>query len=387
VKIEVYSPTIRRKEMDAVLTAMVEEKIGPGERNRLLIQTSKDQLHFEYALALRSPAVALFQALKALGAKRGQYAVISALSPRYYLQVLQDLHLTPLYCDVTYDFPCMTRDLIEAAISREKEAFIARGDAGDGSQFEIAAVVLHHTLGFVPDAASISELGIPVIEDISQSYGFWLKPEPKKDNEAAPENKSSKKIDAPIPDSRLPTPNSPQSLFSGVFCILGLEERDMLTSGGGALLFAMNRKEAALLKSLAVLAGEYCLPDINSALAVVQFKEAQRNLERRRDIAGVFVQAGLRTRHKRFIPINDNDYCNYSFSLVLETGLKDVIAYAKKKEIILENAFENTAAGAGITDNCPVSNSLVMRTVLFPLYPRLSSQDVERISRLIMTLP
>jgi len=382
MKIEVYSPTIRRKEMDAVLTAMVEEKIGPGDRNRLLIQTAKEHLHFDSALALRSPAVALFQALKAL-AKPDQYVIISALSPRYYLQVLQDLRLTPLYCDVSYDFPCMTRDLIETAIGKEKEICNGRMISGGSSSFEIAAIVLHHTLGFTPDAAGIAELGIPVIEDISQSYGFWLKPESKKDDAASSEDKHSKS-NKTTPDSQLPTPNS---LFSGVFCILGLEERDMLTAGGGALLFAMNRKDSTLLRNFASLADEYCLPDINSALAVVQFKEAQRNLERRRDIAEAFIKASLRTRHKRFIPISDNEYCNYSFSLVLETGLKDVISYAKKKEIILENAFENTVAGAGITDNCPVCNSLVLRTVLFPLYPRLRSQDIERISRLIMTLP
>jgi len=381
MKIEVYSPTIRRKEMDAVLTAMVEEKIGPGDRNRLLIQTAKEHLRFDYALALRSPAVALFQALKALSVKPDQYVIISALSPRYYLQVLQDLHLTPLYCDVSYDFPCMTRDLVEAAIAKEREICTGRMIAGGSSTFEIAAIVLHHTLGFKPDAASISEIGIPVIEDISQSYGFWLKSEIKKEDASSEDKHSKNKTTS---DSQLQTPNS---LFSGVFCILGLEERDMLTSGGGALLFAMNRKDSTLLRNFASLADEYCLPDINSALAVVQFKEAQRNLERRNDIAEIFIKASLRTRHKRFIPINDNEYCNYSFSLVLETGLKDVIAYAKKKEIILENAFENTASGAGITDNCPVSNSLVLRTVLFPLYPRLRSQDIERISRLVMTLP
>jgi len=399
MKIEVYSPTIRRREMDAVLTAMVEEKIGPGDRNRLLIQTAKEYLHFDFALALRSPAVALFQALKAL-TKPGQHVIISALSPRYYLQVLQDLRLTPVYCDVTYDFPCMTRDLIETAIIKEKESAAARlstlepaaemsRDDNSGpaaSSFEIAAIVLHHTLGFTPDALSISELGIPIIEDISQSYGFWLKPESKKDEEASSDEKSAKKDDKSF-KSQSSNSQSSISQFAGVFCILGLEERDMLTSGGGALLFAMNRKDSALLRNFASLADEYCLPDINSALAVVQFKEAQRNLERRRDIAEVFVKASLRARHKRFIPINDNEYCNYSFSLVLETGLKDVIAYAKKKEIILENAFVNTASGAGITDKCPVSNSLVLRTVLFPLYPRLRSQDVERISRLIMTLP
>jgi len=369
MKIEIYSPTIRRKEMDAVLTAMVEEKIGPGDRNRLLIQTAKEQLKFDFALALRSPAVALHLALKALNASPGKAVVISALSPRYYLQVLHDLQLTPLYCDVTYDFPCMNRELIESAIAKK--------EAG----MEVCAIALHHTLGFNPDAASIAELGIPVIEDISQSYGFWLKPEDKKskdEEEAEKKETARNKTEAPVP-------------ISGIFCIIGLEERDMLTSGGGALLFAMNRKDGAALRNFTGIANEYCLPDINAALAVVQFKDILRSIERRRDIAGIITQASMslasRTKHKHFIQINDGEYCNYTFSLILEAGLKDVAAYAKKKEIEIENAFENTIAGSGLADDCPVSNSLVLRTVIFPMYPRLRSQDVERISRLVMTLP
>jgi len=379
MKIEIYSPTIRRREMDAVLTAMVEEKIGPGDRGRLLIQTAKEFLGFDYALALRSPAVALHAALKALNVKSGQSVIISALSPRYYLQVLVDLQLTPLYCDVSYDYPCMTRELIENTIAKKPE------------DSEISAIVLHHTLGFVPDSASIAETGIPVIEDISQSYGFWFKSkkdEPSKDNESAHDNTEGKKDKShsqnPAPHSQFPAPHS--SLY-----ILGLEERDMLTSGGGALLFAMNKKDSSALRSFAGIANEYCLPDINAALAVVQFKEAQKNIERRRDIAEFFVKACMplssRTKHKRFITGENQEYCNYSFSLILETGLKEVTQYAKKKEIEIENAFENTIAGAQACDNCPVSNSLVMRTVLFPMYPRLRSLDVERISRLITTLP
>jgi dTDP-4-amino-4,6-dideoxygalactose transaminase len=318
-----------------------------------LIQTAKEQLRFDYALALRSPAVALFLALKALGAACGQAVILSALSPRYYLQVLQDLHLTPLYCDVTYDFPCMNRELIENTIAQKP------------ADIEVCAIVLHHTLGYVPDTAAITELGIPVIEDISHSYGSWLREEPSADG-------SQVKIDS-------------------LFCIVGLEERDMLTSGGGALLFAMNRKGSTALRTFADITNEYCLPDINAALAVVQFKEVMRNIERRRDIAEFFIQASLplaaRTKHKRFIPISENKYSNYSFSLVLETGLKDVVLYAKKKDIEIGNAFDNTIAGAGLCDNCSVSNSLVLRTIIFPIYPRLRSQDVERISRLIITLP
>ncbi|MDR2477844.1 MAG: DegT/DnrJ/EryC1/StrS family aminotransferase [Treponema sp.] len=362
MKIEIYSPTIRRKEMDAVLTAMVEDKIGPGERSRLLIQAAKEHLHFDYALALRSPATALHLALKALNLEAGQGVIVSALSPRYYTHVLADLRLTPLYCDVTFGFPCISRESVEKTLAVKPAGVDAR------------CIVLHHTLGFMPDTASIAELGLPIIDDISQSYGIPSGAGTKETAGQKPEPEGAAEAKNRVP---------------GVFSILGLEERDMLTSGGGALLFAMNRRDGSVLRNYANLPPEYCLPDINAAMAAVQFRETGRNVERRQEIAGVYTRASLRTKHSRFLPLVEGDYNHYTFALVLETGLKDVTAYARKKEIIVESAFDHTLAGAGISDPvlCPVSYSLSLRTVLFPLYPRLRSQEVERVSKLIMTLP
>jgi dTDP-4-amino-4,6-dideoxygalactose transaminase len=377
MKIEIYSPTIRRKEMDAVLTAMVEDRIGPGERSRFLLQTAKEQISFDFALALRSPATALNLALKALELKDGDGVLISALSPRYYAQTLTDLRLVPLFCDVSYSFPCISRESVEKAITVKP------------SGVEPRCVILHHTLGFVPDAASIAELGIPVIEDISQSYTPPLAQESVNDKEEGagekPDGAAGETVSA-----------SSGKTIRGVFAILGLEERDMLTGGGGAILFAMNRKDGQLLRAFSNIPPEYCLPDINAALASVQFREAPRNMARRREIAKAYIQASLRTKHKRFVqptsagaPVGAGEYCNYAFPLVLETGMKDAAAYARKKEIIVENAFEQSLAGSGVIDSvlCPVSYSLSLRTVLFPLYPRLRSQEAERVSKLIMTLP
>ena len=69
--IQTYSTTIRRKEMDAVLTCMVDEKIGPGELNARLIQTVKEFTKCDGAVALRSPAIALKYALMALDFEKG----------------------------------------------------------------------------------------------------------------------------------------------------------------------------------------------------------------------------------------------------------------------------------------------------------------------------
>jgi dTDP-4-amino-4,6-dideoxygalactose transaminase len=353
MKIEVYSPTIRRKEMDAVLTAMVEDKIGPGEQSRLLIQIAKDHLKFDFCLALRSPVIALYLALKALNFKDGQGVIISALSPRYYARVIEDLGLKPVYCDVLASSASIGRTSVEVAISANPE------------NVEPCCIVAHHTLGFLPDMVSIAELGLPVIEDCSRSYGTFG----GEDKDVSPgENLAGS---------------------AGVFTILGLEERDMLTSGGGALLYAMNRRDASVLRNYGELPPEYGLPDMNAAMAVVQFREAKKNLEKRKEIARVYTQSSLRTRHKRFIQRDDVEYNNYAFPLILEAGLKDVKVYAKRKDIAVENAFEDTLMGIGEAPPsvCPESYSLSLRTVLFPLYPRLRAPESEKVSKLIMTLP
>jgi dTDP-4-amino-4,6-dideoxygalactose transaminase len=343
MKIEAYSPTIRRKEMDAVLTAMVEDRIGPGEQAKFLVQVFREKIKFDYCLSLRSPAIALYLALKSLNLERGQGVLISALSPLYYGQVIESLALVPHYCDVSFSTACVSRETVSKAIM-------------EGGQ-NIKCMVLYHTLGFVPEAGAVAELGFPVIEDCSLSYGTETE--------------------------------EPSALaFTPVFSVLGLEERDMLTSGGGALLYSANRRDSSLLRGLGNLPPEYGLPDMNAALAVVQFREAAKNLLKRRDIAALYTQSAAITRHKMFTR-QGTGYNNYAFPLILETGMNDVKAYARRKDIVVESAFENTLAASGAVprEKCPHAYSLSLRTVLFPLYPRLGMAKAGKVAKLIMTLP
>jgi len=328
--------------MDAVLTAMVEDKIGPGEQAKFLVQTAREKIKFDYCLSLRSPAIALHLALKSLNLENGQGVLISALSPLYFRRVIEDLALVPCYCDVDLSTACVSRETLSKAM-----------EGGEN----IKCMVLHHTLGFIPDADVIAELNLPVIVDCSRSYGTE-------------------------------TTEPSQSVVTQIFTILGLEERDMLTSGGGALLFSANRRDSVSLRGFSDLPPEYGLPDMNAALAVVQFREAAKNLLKRREIAELYAQSAARTRHKMFVK-QGAEYNNYAFPLILETGVNEVKAYARKKDIVVENAFENTLVGRGVIppEKCPQAYSLSLRTVLFPLYPRLGMARAGKVAKLIMTLP
>jgi dTDP-4-amino-4,6-dideoxygalactose transaminase len=359
MNIEVWSPTIRRKEMTAVLTALVDEKIGPGDGAAQFTALAKEKIGFEYCLALRSPAIALHQALKMLNLSPGDGVLVSGLSPLYYHTVIAGLGLTPVFADVSESTACIEAETLEKAAEPYK------------------AVALHHPLGFLTDIGIFADTGVPLIEDVGTAFGSF---------EAAPGDGEGGE-ERPNPAAANPL-NAGRSA-SATFTILGLEERDMITAGGGALLFTGDRRNAAVLRNSGGLPPEYALPDMNAAMAAVQMRECAKNIEKRREIADLYRQSALRGRHRLFAARDNVVYNHYAFSMVIETGMKNVKQYAAKHGVAVESAFENTLAGAEIApaEICPQCRSLSLRTALFPLYPRLGAKNAEKVAKVITTLP
>lgn len=341
MKLPVYSSTIRRKEMDAVLTCMVAEKIGPGEMNQKLTQLVRESFAVEGATAFRSGAIALQYALKALDLPPGSGIIISALAPDWHYHAVTSLGYVPVITDVDPDTALVTPQIVEDAISR-------------GGRL----LLLHETLGFIPDMPAILALNIPVIEDLSQSAGALI--------------------------------GEKQAGQFGVFSILGLEERDLLTAGGGAVLFAPAKREAIVLKKLTEEAPlTDILPDINSALGYVQLKELARNAELRKEIQTMYLNSLMQGRHKSFTQGGDGVNAVYAFPVVLSSGLKEVKQYVGRKEIEIESAFSaSVVAKLGDSlEGASNAKSLLMRCILFPLYPRLGNGNAAKIAKILATLP
>lgn len=345
MKVQVYSSTIRRKEMDAVLSCMVEEKTGPGEINLRLVQSIKEFFGVSGACALRSPALALKYALKALGIEKKSKIIISALAPDWHYSALEDLGYIPVILDVS-----PSNSLVE--ISKIEEE-IAKGSV---------AILYHETCGLLPNMEQLLEIGVPVIEDISQSCLSSI---------------SEKKAGT-----------------FGVYSILGLEEKDLLTAGGGAVLIAPVARDWSVLKNiLEQLPVTDKLPDINSALALVQLKEATKNEEIRKKMYEMYMQSLMRGRHKSLVCTVENSVQSvFSFPVVLESGMKDVKQYASKKDIEIAPTFEgsivaNRGEEDGVAANCINAKSLFLRCVNFPLYPMLGSSQASKIAKILATLP
>lgn len=349
--IQTYSTTIRRKEMDAVLTCMVDEKIGPGELNAKLITQIKEFIKCDGAVALRSPAIALKYALMSMGLEANSKVMVSALAPAWQYQSLVSMGFEPLVLDV---------DEVNGLVN---EQIISEGIKQGGK-----VLLLHETEGILPNLDKIVKLGVPIIEDVSQSAGssFSMTGE----DDSAQQQKMAGTF--------------------GVYSILGLEERDVITAGGGAVLISPGRREWIVLKKYVDEAPlTDLLPDINAALAWVQVKEFARNEKTRKELFAMYQQACFIGRHKMYARENENGSTACSFPLVLSSSYKDVKQYAAKKDIEINLAYENSiiALKDELSETCIHAKSLYLRCVHIPLYPRLTHAESSKIIKVLSSLP
>lgn len=362
--IQTYSSTIRRKEMEAVLTCMVDEKLGPGEMNAKLLQTAKELIGYDGGVALRSPNLALEYALKAIDLPKDSLIMLSALAPAWQLITVERLGYKAIILDVIEETGLITPKAVEDGIA-------------EGGRL----LILTESMGILPAIKEFLAFNIPVIEDVSQSvlahYPF--------DEEMA-----VKKVSAPKEGETAEEPKGPAAGMYGLYSILSMEDRDIVTAGGGALLFAPKRREWSVLKSLVEQAPSTdIMPDMNAALAYVEFKEFGRNEKARKDLFKAYSQAIASSRHHTYARPGDDASTIYSFPVVLGSGFKDVKSYANKKGLEIRQAYENSIIAyrqEELSKKCICANSLLLRCAMFPLYPRLGQVDVNKILKVLSTM-
>lgn len=329
--------------MDRVLGCMVSDSIGAGAANRELCAAAAEYLGVAGGVAVGSYYGALLAAFDALELAPGSAVVVSALAPRVYRDALAKRGLVLRRVDVD---PA-TGTLLAEQVGRE----VAAG---------AKAIVAHYTLGLVPDMGRLAELGVPVIEDLSQGLG------------------------ANLGERRCGS--------LGALSVVSLSPESIVTAGDGGLVMT---REKALVRRLQDLADVRlaALADLNASLALAQLREIERFIDARRQIAAAFFRAVARTRHKALAQGEEGENVYYSFPVMLASGMRDVRQYARRKgvETAAAHAGSLLAEGAetedGAAGDCPSARSALMRCLLFPLYPTLGKARADTVARVLATLP
>ncbi len=339
--IPISKPFIRRKDMDAVLSCLVNDEIAPGKASTRLEKQLDTFFKGRSALALREYRRAVEVALKTLDLPPGAVIAMSPLTHPVYPLVARDMGYVAAMADVEESSPVLS--------------------PGSLTDIEgLAAVVVDSPLGMVANVPAIVETGVPVLEDVSGGFGATLG-------------------------------EQPAGTFGHV-TVVALEANHILTAAGGAVVIARNRGCAGRLKELsAQLLAESRLSDLNAALGITQMAELQKQLTRREELAERFARALSRGHHS--LPVGAEAVYRVwpSFSVVLQGSLKDAATYARKHGVETEGSFASSylARHATAEEAAPAlrAQGFLMRTLSFPLYPRLSKDQISTIERVLATLP
>jgi perosamine synthetase len=337
----VTKPTIKRRDMDAVLNCLVDEALGPGEYSEALVRQLADELGCSGGLAFREYGRALEVTFEALAPAPGSKVLLSALAPAIYLEALARKQLEAVICDVDPRTGSLSQPMLAAA-------------ASDGIQ----AVVLDAPLGITPDADGFADAPIPIVEDISWSLGS--------------------------------TRGELSSGRIGRYVVMRLEEDGVITSGGGALVLARHKRAQGELNGSADRFGMLAiLGNLNAALATVQFRHLGEFTERRRNIARIYAKSLERSRHAMPQGTDIESCACARFPVVLDGSRQDAVRYAKSKGVITQTAFPDSIfEKKGLdAEAYPAAATLVLRCLLFPLYPMLKREEVEHIAKVLATLP
>lgn len=339
--IPLFKPTLKRKDMDSVLTCMVSDRLAPGIYNEQYVAEFARLLGCAGGIALGSYYSAISLAFASLNLKPEDKVVLSPLAPSLYMAVLQKQKLQAILVDVDPHSGLISQSELEKALTHQPKV-----------------IVCHHTLGYVYNMALLATYGLPIIEDVSQALGgSWQ--------------------------------DKPVGSF-GNLVVASLDEQSIITAGCGGIVLARKKTDTQQLKRLLEQNIQHpLLSDLNASVALAQLHELNNFVETRREISRIYSEALMRSRHATLHQPEEGMAVPYSFPVLVDTGIKEVRQFAKKKGIMTGAAYNETIITMDdvIYNSFPQAKSLLLKCLLFPLYPMLGRSNIALIAKVLAALP
>ncbi|MBQ0070757.1 MAG: DegT/DnrJ/EryC1/StrS aminotransferase family protein [Spirochaetales bacterium] len=338
--IKFQKPALFRKDMDAVLQTMVDEKIGPAEKKKQFVKAFADYTRKKDGIAFRSYMDAISVALNSFGLEEGDGVALSVFTPEVYLTVVKSLGLKPVVLDVDDEM------MISAEEIRK-------------NMDSIKAIVYFEPICQLPtDPQEIKEIGLPILEDISQSVGS---------------------MNGDIKPGRV-----------GTIVISATEEDAVVSTAGGAVILSDDEVVLERMKKEIENYSSYVeMADLNASLGIVQLAKLDSVVARRNSIYKTYQQAVMKTSAKMFGQGSVDFFPNgYGFSVIVNERPDETIAFAQRYQVTARKTFSK-AIGARYQDRYdkyPHGVPALARAVSFPLYPFLASAEIDTIQKVIAHL-
>ena len=334
-------PTIVRDDLEAVLHTMINDKVGPGDIAQQYAQQLAARYQCSGAMIFRDMHTAISTLYTLCDARSKRTLLLSPLTDGYWIDAARNSVISICYAP-----------LVEHTVS---------ADYGAAPDHTHDCVVIDTTLGYIPDYRPIINRGKMIIEIIGAGLGGRFE---KRD----------------------------VGTF-GDIVIIELEEEHIITCGCGVALLCRRQEDYnALARSAHGAEKRNMIPDINAALGMAQLQRLSQFVKQRKAIEKQYAQA-IENKPLRYRAPFSTQYVPHSFVVKYPRNRKTLHKFARSNGVEIKTAFDSSAItryrdadNLGTTQMAYI-DEVVRQTVLFPLYPQLSTADAQQVQRVIANMP
>ncbi len=330
-------PWITQDDRDAVSSVLESGMIGEGTATSRFENAVSEYIGVAGGVAAATGTTALIYALKALDIDDQDEVIMPTFVCRAVMDAVTAVGAKPVFCDIGEDW-CVNSRSVEDKITGKTKA-----------------IIIVHNLGISADIQSVLDLGVPVIEDFCPAFGGKI---------------------------------GGRSLGTfGTISVASFHGTKPLTTGEGGM--ALSDNPGLLEKMRLVKNGNSSLhigrlrepmTDLQASLGLSQLKRYSHFLNRRREIADTYftrladlpvkLPYSIRTRSIFFrFPILIREDFKKHLSLFAGEGIN-----VRGGTDFLLHQQSGVRSGS-----FPMAERLFPTTLSIPIYPALSSGEVERV--------
>jgi perosamine synthetase len=325
-------PTITGFDKSAVEATLNSRMIALGSETAKFEKAIADYLGLKGGISTSSGTSAIYLALQALGVSRGDEVILPTYVCQSVLSAVKWTGATPSFCD-TNIFWNMDYSTVKMKVNSKTKAIIAP-----------------HIGGIPIDIKPIVTLGIPVIEDLAQSFGAEYK-----------EQKAG---------------------TLGRVTICSFQAKKCITSGEGGMVLSNDEQILRKVKTMQDLTP---ISDIQSALGLSQLGQYPLFLKRRKEIAEYYFQVFDKFPGVSMpLDLRQNSIF-FRFPLRIKLPFEELKAECEEKGIAVRQFIDFLLhRNSGYSDeDFPNATRCFKETLSIPIYPSLTNAQIKYIAKVM----
>lgn len=342
-------PTIRKKDLESALTVMISDNLATGDIIYKFERTFANYFGKSFsAIFVNNGTNALELIFRHLNIGEGNEVIISSFLNSSPLQVIKNLKATPIVIDINEDSFQISMDNVIEAINEKTKA-----------------IIVSHMFGNCALIDELTDIKIPIIEDATHSLGGKYR-------------------------------GLPLGSF-GDYAYFSLSATRMITSGGSGGMIITKKKGVDYIRDIIhydkkekfISRYNYQATDLQASIGIEEFKNIERMVEIRNDIALCYDNAVLGSKLTKFSQHDSEKPSYYRYVCMLEENasmnIYDIINMFKKYNVEVNRPiFRPIHQYLNLpNENYPHTENAYLKSISIPIYPTLQKSEVDLICKLI----